>query len=558
MKNLSYIRAGLFSSALLFSTAFGTGTLAQESNSSLPNLSPSEIASDVTLEVNRRTGAEELIAPTFDPFEEDRTLAGSVNLRAIDGPLTSIDGVSLQDGAILDVNFFYNSTSNDPYDIRGFNDIAFLSGSIAPAVLRDNRVLECSTNVRDVVYDHTYYTAPIFLSFGFHRPYRHYSGHRGYGRFDRPYYRNRHAGRYTGWGRTSPRRDYGYGSHRGRATRDDRRDSNRNDRSDNRRRDNREGRDARDRNRTTTPSPVIRTDRRGNMRGTTRTNPRASNERNRDNRRDDARQTERRDNASTRTRTNRTQTRTRRNDTDRSSRNRNTNRNRNVENRNNRTRTVAPTRVQEPKVTRVHRDIGVSDRKHPRRQASTSNSGPKSRSTPNVRSTPKVRSAPKQRSETKARPQPKARSLPKSRPDSVQSRSRISNRSVLNFFPASTSYSRDVVRSVDVDCAREEMLSIFIPNERLDAARFDGLTVLALDQNGQEYPIFIPPNYIEGFQQAVHSWFSVSAGRRVTGADYSRPVYREPVHSDTIQAPCPSGSTKQPDGSCLLDSGRYP
>jgi len=73
----------------------------------------------------------------------------------------------------------------------------------------------------------------------------------------------------------------------------------------------------------------------------------------------------------------------------------------------------------------------------------------------------------------------------------------------MNILPMASSWTRNVVRNVDVQCAREEMLSIHIPQERLDAARFDGLTVLVLDRQGQEVPVYVPPNYIEGFRQAV-------------------------------------------------------
>lgn len=63
------------------------------------------------------------------------------------------------------------------------------------------------------------------------------------------------------------------------------------------------------------------------------------------------------------------------------------------------------------------------------------------------------------------------------------------------------------------DCAREDRLTLFIPEERLEAARFDGLTLIVRDvtvnqRNGQvtvydERPLYIPANYIEGFRMAA-------------------------------------------------------
>jgi hypothetical protein len=138
----------------------------------------------------------------------------------------------------------------------------------------------------------------------------------------------------------------------------------------------------------------------------------------------------------------------------------------------------------------------------------------------------------------------------------------------MNFFPGGSSYGRDVVRNVSVDCAREETLSIFIPAQRLDAARFDGLTVLALDNRGQEYPVFIPPNYIEGFKQAIGGNYirhngtavpSVYTPQPYTSGSYSTSPYREDVSPQIrLEAVCPSGTTKQSDGTCLLVNGSYP
>jgi hypothetical protein len=74
-------------------------------------------------------------------------------------------------------------------------------------------------------------------------------------------------------------------------------------------------------------------------------------------------------------------------------------------------------------------------------------------------------------------------------------------------------HSGAVVVSSHRDCAREDQLVLFIPNDRLEAARFDGLTLILRDvtydpRTGQttvydERPLYIPPNYIEGFRIAT-------------------------------------------------------
>jgi hypothetical protein len=74
-------------------------------------------------------------------------------------------------------------------------------------------------------------------------------------------------------------------------------------------------------------------------------------------------------------------------------------------------------------------------------------------------------------------------------------------------------YADAVVVQSQRDCAREDQLSVFIPNDRLEAARFDGLTLILRDvtfdpKTGQttvyeERPLYIPPNYIAGFRLAL-------------------------------------------------------
>jgi len=136
---------------------------------------------------------------------------------------------------------------------------------------------------------------------------------------------------------------------------------------------------------------------------------------------------------------------------------------------------------------------------------------------------------------------------------------------MIGFIPMASAWSRNVVRNVDVQCAREEMLTVHIPQERLDAARFDGLTVLVLDRTGQEIPVFVPPNYIEGFRQAVDGHVAPNVSYNEPGISApitGGPVYQEPRPYGIEQAPCPVGTAKQSDGTCLQGGtntyGGYP
>jgi len=94
MTYFSHIRAGLISTALLLTTALASPALAE----TLPEISPRQIAGDVEVRQNPQTGAREFIAPSFDPFEEDRSMAGTASLRSV-SRATTIDGQSVRGGA---------------------------------------------------------------------------------------------------------------------------------------------------------------------------------------------------------------------------------------------------------------------------------------------------------------------------------------------------------------------------------------------------------------------------------------------------------------------------
>lgn len=140
-------------------------------------------------------------------------------------------------------------------------------------------------------------------------------------------------------------------------------------------------------------------------------------------------------------------------------------------------------------------------------------------------------------------------------------------------------FSRRGNRGLSSQCAREEKLSLHIPQERLDAGRFDGMTLLVIGQSGEERPVFIPPNYIEGFRQALAAPYNgqahvspshlsppdVSSPRVLTDESSnewissvpdphaSEPYTSEPYPSDPLPDidSCPDGTTLQTDGSCL-------
>ena len=56
---------------------------------------------------------------------------------------------------------------------------------------------------------------------------------------------------------------------------------------------------------------------------------------------------------------------------------------------------------------------------------------------------------------------------------------------------------------VNGQCAVRESVGVFVPWERVDAARFDGLNLVMEDRDGREVPVWVPPNYVEGFRLAT-------------------------------------------------------
>lgn len=536
---------------------YGAPTMVQAAPS-FTDLSPEQIAADVTQEYNRRTGQLEWVGASFDPFERDPGLAASVRLTSANGAF-AIDGQQLGDGALLDVNFYYNSPSDDPFGGRGYADAAFLNGELAAPVTRDNRILECSTRVENVVYEHqAYYGGPAL---GFFRPQPRYFGHFGFA--DQGFglgFNNGFGGNFIGNG-------FGFGG----VGFNNRRFNNRNGvRLRDARQENRElrreleARDSRAQARreveqerrlrreqdTRNLNRVESFDGRRNTRGGPQrgvnaarrleiANPEAAAQR----QRNQARSTPQ-------IRENLTQ--------------------QNL-NRENRSRETLASDPRARGLARQALETGRIrlDRPQTRRNTAPQTSAPQTaapqRAAPRAQPRAQPRPAPRaqtpqlRRESRPARSQPRRAAPPPQRSAPTRRslpRPSITNRSKrqLNFFPNSGAGVSNVVTTTSVDCAREETLRVFIPADRLDAARFDGLTMVVLDREGGQTPLFVPPNYIQGFSLAASQYVPPQGIRQNVPNGTLTRVPQPAQRFETAR--CPAGTISQPDGTCLLTNGR--
>lgn len=460
--------------AVIFCT--GTSVAAQSvTQSALPDLSADTIARDA--QVRLIGGQSVTLLPTFDPFEASGEFAGTAALRESQGEIDRT-GARLPDGAVLDLTVIYTSGSDDPYDVRGLEEAVFLSGDFVPSVAYDTRTLECSSRVTDVVYRDDYYAgvshgliAGLYMAYPRYRGHRHFHydlGPRHYRRGGRRAYR--HGGYRGHHGRSG---GYGYSDHRRRDGRGRRAE----DRRDGRVRGDRAERDRGDRDR------VVRDGR-----------ARDGGGRNREARRDPNPYA-----GGSYTPGARVGTGVGRMD-DRRLRNA-PGRDRPAIAGRGAPRSEPLTQRREP-VTRTTRERLPQTVREPRGRAQirqapqySKQPAPKRRAEPR-RSEPK-RSEPKRAPAQRARPQRIDRAMDRSFNDSR--RKSLSRGKHLDYYPASTR----VETRVDSRCAKEESLSLFIPSERLEAARFDGLTVILLASSGEEIPVFVPPNYVEGYLLAT-------------------------------------------------------
>jgi hypothetical protein len=172
----------------------------------LPDIPAEQIAADTARSYDSRTGVSIVTAPTFDPFEQDDTVAGTAALRT--GPSeTTIDGARVVGGAYLDLKMIYTSPSDDPYDLRGYERAYYVSGDPVARITQDVKTLDCASNTTEVVYQDDYYDRYDSYGYlaGIYMLLPRYRGHRGYwsGRT-----RHRPFSGWSGW-----RKRAGYGNY---------------------------------------------------------------------------------------------------------------------------------------------------------------------------------------------------------------------------------------------------------------------------------------------------------------------------------------------------------
>jgi len=443
----------------------------------LPDIPVDQIAVDVERKFDVDTGMTVMIAPTFDPFEADPNLAGTASLRTGSSSI-SIDGAPVSGGAYLDLSMIYTSGSNDPFDIRGFDRAVYIAGDPVMRIKQDVKTLDCSENVREVTYDEGYHRGSSYgYLAGLYVLLPRYRGHRGFGR-GYGHHRYRPYG-YGGFGRSldreTLRRDRRRDDHSGRGHRRDRDDRVRRDPGD---------RDDRRRRRPYTDETDY-TVRPGDRDRTARPDrPRRSR---------DGRETRREKKKDKivpiyRPRTNPDSERTRR-----------------VENNRGDRGTRRERRSREDRSTERHRRVDrprsvPSSRPHTSRP-NISNPTPRPQTQPQTQPRSKPR---KERVKPVSRPKPSRVDRATDRTFKTRHNGQ-SKRRVYNFYPTSSGYSRtDVYTSYR--CVREEKVVLHIPQDRLEAARFDGLTIVLLDQAGQDVPVYLPSNYVQGFLQASQGY----------------------------------------------------
>ncbi|MEP1229555.1 MAG: hypothetical protein ABJG88_02650, partial [Litorimonas sp.] len=593
-----------FLAILCLSSSWHGVSHAQERQASLTDLSPEQIAQDVKITFDRRIGTQEYTAPTFDPFENRSDIAGLASLRSVTQTV-SIDGQTLQDGAILDLAFFYTQTGDNTHDGIGIESAAFLSGDIAPNILRDSRILECTSDVHSVVYDHSFHR-----NSGFFHPYGHYYGHIGFAHqsvgyrsgFNRGFSHNSFTFSNLGigsWRRSSSRfnRDSGFRN----------RNRNRNYRNrGNRRFDNdqdvrRLGASraaAKRKNGRVIGQPIkggrvgVNRQREQNLRrgGSAQTglrqsqinqnlagqnlagqnltgqnltgqNPTAQNIVSQDQNRQ--------------TRTSRNNVRFNRSNTRRQSDVQVRREQRDENTQNNKTIKPATRVAAQPPKNRTPKNTSTQRRKSTGAEAQSQRKRVKSNKAQfkqtNSKQTKSKQTKSKQIKSKQAKPKQtrsknsanKKRSNTNTGAKRFKSKSSQSNRPKrFNFFPNDFGQGghyngyyggRSVITSARVDCAREELLSVHIPAERLEAARYDGLTIVAIDRQGQDFPIFIPANYIEGLRLTISGQYDDQLMRFEGRPPLTVPQTQPNQSSNGLISTCPSGTIYDPNnGTCLL------
>jgi len=435
---------GALSVFLLSTSAF----LMPASATPLPDITPDQIRQDTQSRFNPETGEREFIAPDFDPFELDETLAGSASLRSA-GQAITIEGRQVSGGAFLDISLFYTTGSNDSYDTRGTERGIYVSGQPVDTIRYDSKILECSENTREVVYDNSYYSGASYgYLAGVYRQFPRYRGHRNFGHHRGNGYRAGYSGRHT---RHNDGFRDGRAGHAGQGGTNRGRHNDRVTASN----DRNTSADTRPENGTLVTLPGSRLTNSNNDHTQNLSVKERRHLASRRNNRHNLKDPKRHQSGSSGGKDVRTQP-------------------------------VQPRRTVKSPTPERARPVPARTEKAPKRVR-----------TERLRSTRDRSTLPKrERSNV-------SRSVDKHFGRTSKNRSRGLTKNKLNFYPMQIrGYTRSDV-SVSFRCAREEMVTLHIPQDRLDAARFEGFTVLLLDRAGEEIPVFVPPNYVEGFRQAA-------------------------------------------------------
>ena len=508
----------------------------------LPDIPADQIAHDTVRSYDSSTGVSIATAPTFDPFEQDNTLAGTAALRS--GPSQiAIDGTPVAGGAYLDLKMIYTSASDDPYDLRGYERAYYVSGDEVSRIHQDVRTLDCTSNTTEVIYEDNYYNSYDTYGYlaGVYLLLPRYRGHRGFWNGGSRY---RPSASWSDWRRRSSYNAYGNyrapysgghfaGSHdrnRGYGSRGSRR-SGTVGRPAGHRGDGRRGGRDRDRDRETAIED------RGETTNTTRTE--RHNGRNAMIGGSASRREYRRQRGVV---TGGPLQRSRANQAEQSDNNE----------RNSARRPGRSTRTD--RVGRTDRGRGrnaaASNTSRPvtNRQANPAGPPPQTiaRTAPpaTVNSNRASRTAPQAQRQSPQRSTSRPRSSRKLNREVDRSFGRTNRssrtRKQMEFFPRIGGYTQ-LTSSVVTNyrCVREESVTLHIPQERLDAARFDGMTLVVVDNADRDVPIYLPPNYIEGFRQATgrSSYIAPSSAVVSPPAAYESPDYNTqkpnaPIYSE--------------------------
>jgi len=512
------LSSAIYSVSALSYTSSGTRyNPSYAATQSLPALSPQQIAADVDSRFDPLTGRTEYYAPDFDPFENDSRLAGSATLRSASSGI-SRDGVSLAGGAYIDVTALYEAGSRDPYDAKGLEHAVFMNGEPVNVMSYDVQTLNCTRDTSRVVYDDSYYSGASYGHVGgIYRAYPRYRGHSHYYSYnDRIRYgawrglRTNYSG-YNGYDHRNDRNRVGNANNVLTITvppadpvtdvqpdpYEDQRITSRNvirpDMLGDRMISTAATRNA---NRFPVKGPISRSSQPVKVPPTPAIRPRSE--------------------------------------------------------------IIRPDRPTEYRLTNSRQREDIATRPITRAIPMRTGKGPvksvtRPGKTPRTMSTPSVRTAPASRPVTQSAPAPRATRSTPSRPSRASS-SRPSrptrastprssrpksstrpSRSVDRAFggsnkksPRARKYYPDRYQTSTYEimqCVKEERLTLHIPAERLAAAKFDGLSIALLGRDSEDIPLYLPPNYVEGFlianpyMRSAHTYHS-------SAQPVPAPVYR--------------------------------